>query len=130
MVNKKYKKISWFVFFLILLNIAYFLIPWGVLILMREFFSYPTFVTDFMGFSYLTPLIFLLQSALLFFYFFKNLSRKVIIITSSLFLFFHSVLAVIPFEYCDGNLWGRSSCDCIGIRKYQLFGTECVGIRN
>lgn len=108
----------------------YFFIPWGILVLKNKLLGYPTFFTDFMGFSFLTPLVFLLQSILLFLYFFKEVSKKAIFFISASILFFHSTLAIIPFEYCDNTfIMNKSSCDCVGIKKNQLFGTECVGVR-
>lgn len=114
------KKISLFILALIVINSFYILIPLGILQLKNSYF---------LGFSYLTPALFIIQSVLIFFYFFKNFSKKIFVAISCILLLSNIVLAIIPFDVCDSELWNTKSCDCIGIRKYNLFNSECVGIR-
>jgi hypothetical protein len=39
------------------------------------------------------------------------------------------MLAITTFEGCDSTFWTKKSCDCVGIKRYQLLGKQCVGIR-
>lgn len=114
------KKISLFILALIIINSLYILIPLGILQLKHSYFF---------GFSYLTLALFIIQSVLIFFYFFKNFSKKRFVTISSILLLANIVLAIIPFDVCDSELWNKASCDCVGIKKYDMFHSDCVGIR-
>jgi len=129
-MKKQHKKILWFIFFLITVNVSYFLIPWGILEAEREFFQIRlAFATNFLGFSFLTPTIFIVQGVLLYLYFFKAYSKKIIIIISIIILFFHSMLAIVPAKDCEENFSVQKSCDCLGLKRVELFGGSCIGKR-
>ena len=71
-MNKKIKKILLFIFLLIFVNSLYIVIPWVLLEAIRELGMRNSFAADFLGFSYLTPALFLSQSILLYLYFFRK----------------------------------------------------------
>ncbi len=128
-MKKKLKKILFFGISVIILNSLYILLPWGIMALV-EVLRDGTSEFTFFGFSYLTSVVFIVQSILLFLYFFKKFRLKSLVVTFIITLFFHSVLAIIPFPECDsGWRWGDyKNCSCMGIKKGQLFRSECIGI--
>jgi hypothetical protein len=85
---------------------------------------------DAIGFTILLPIFLLAHMVLSIIYSIKNYSKKILAIIIVLFII-HLAVSQIVFPVCDSShKTGQiTACDCVGIKKVQLFSSQCVGIR-
>jgi hypothetical protein len=82
------------------------------------------------GFTILLPIFIFAHVVLSVLYPIKKYSKKILAVIIVLFLI-NVAINQIAFPACDSNHKNGpiTSCDCFGIKKSELFSSQCIGFR-